>query len=150
MRTCDSASVFTPVEPIVSGPVIVVQQFPAAALSARERRRSQNTVNHQTANNEESRELTGSSLLETSKPNTFSCSLSCLTFPSCGSPYMHALTYTHARTSTHTHTHCLSRKLVLQTHLVCKQTADVMGTNTQTRAHTLSCLCPEVTGLECN
>lgn len=64
MSKCDGASVFTPVEPIVSEPVIVVQQFPAAAaLSVRERQTSQNTLNHQTLNNEESKEPTGSSLL---------------------------------------------------------------------------------------
>lgn len=60
MSLCVCVCVFTPVEPIVSESVIIVQQFPLAGVRERERQRNKNTLNHQMLNNEESLKLTSS------------------------------------------------------------------------------------------
>ncbi len=134
VNACVCACVFTPVEPIVSESVIIMQQFPLAGVRERERQRTRNTLNHQMFNKDESMKLTSSSLLRpisltsnrTFFTHSFMSGISLLSSP------------LHTHTHTHTHTRlppCLSAELVPQTQPQCtmvQQTADVMGTHTHT------------------
>lgn len=134
---CVCARVFTPVEPIVSGSVIIVQPFPPAAATERQTQGGKNTLNHQPLNNEESIKLTSSSLLRppTSKPHV-----------------CYALFHVRHLSPVFTSTHRLTHTLAYLASWWPRHNHSVQ-TNNRRHGHThsgFSHFCPEVTGLECD